>query len=31
MVLQGVMLRSAGVPWDLRWTDAYEVYPEDQF
>ena len=27
----GVMLRGSGVPWDLRKTQPYEVYPELEF
>jgi NADH dehydrogenase (ubiquinone) Fe-S protein 2 len=27
----GVMLRASGLPWDLRKTQAYEIYPELDF
>ena len=27
----GVMLRGSGIPWDLRKTQPYEIYPELQF
>lgn len=27
----GVMLRGSGIPWDLRKTQSYEVYPEIDF